>query len=177
MSRFSWDTTLKHFVAKCWSMPKLDWADRPFEVQSWTTFAWIIFKILNYMDRTINSNRFYEFFRIICKKRGSDVTKKIPCHGKYCCCSPFLVVLWNWHSSNDFKFRLSIQNRPTTIQNSCKNSSWLVRPISHLVGFVSEQSCRIWASEKPRVIVKNTFHPQCETIWCGLWSGGFSFFN
>ena len=42
----------------------------------------------------------------------------------------------------------------------------------HLDGFVNRQNCRVWGSEKPRVISEKQMHPQRVIVWCGFWAGG-----
>ena len=42
----------------------------------------------------------------------------------------------------------------------------------HLDGFVNRQNCRVWGSEKPRVISEKQMHPQRVIVWCGFWAEG-----
>ena len=42
----------------------------------------------------------------------------------------------------------------------------------HLDGFVNRQNCRVWGSEKPRVISEKQTHPQRVAVWCGFWPEG-----
>lgn len=39
-----------------------------------------------------------------------------------------------------------------------------------LGGYVNRQNFRIWGTENPRVVIRNTLHPQKLTVWCGMTS-------
>ena len=42
----------------------------------------------------------------------------------------------------------------------------------HLWGYVNKQNCRIWGSEKSKIIIEKPLYPQRVTVWCGFWAGG-----
>ena len=42
----------------------------------------------------------------------------------------------------------------------------------HLEGYVNKQNCRIWGSEKPKMIIEKPLYSQRLIAWCGFWAEG-----
>ena len=39
-----------------------------------------------------------------------------------------------------------------------------------LEGYINNENCRFWGSEKPQVIEERPLQPRKVTVWCALWS-------
>ncbi|GFX06497.1 putative DD41D transposase [Trichonephila clavipes] len=41
-----------------------------------------------------------------------------------------------------------------------------------LNGYVNKQNCRIWSEANPQVYVETPLHPEKQTVWYAVWTGG-----